>query len=64
MQTSSNGVALAWGAMIFGTVFSLVVGVLILFGVLTTTLWWTVAAMVLLVLSNALNLRAIRRRRD
>lgn len=62
--SDSSGEAVAWGSIIFGSVFGLLVAVLILVGVLTTTLWWTVAAMALLVLSNALNLRAIRRRRD
>lgn len=62
MQRNTRDTAPGWAMIIFASIFGVTVAVLILFGVLGATLWWTVAAMGLLILSNVLSLRAIRRR--
>ncbi|SDQ87505.1 hypothetical protein [Microbacterium sp. cf332] len=51
----------AWGFLLFGVVYGVVVAVMIITGALSTTLWFTVAAMAMLAASQALNLRAISR---
>lgn len=47
--------------MVFGVVYGLVVGVLVLTGVLSSGLWFTVAGMVLLALSQWMTLRSLNR---
>lgn len=50
------------GLLIFGGVFGTVCAALILAGVLSPTLWFTVVAMALLVLSQAIVIATKRRR--
>lgn len=50
------------GLTVFGVLFGVVCAVLILTGVVSGTLWFTVVAMALLVLSQGLTIRQKRRR--
>ncbi|WP_455904699.1 LPXTG cell wall anchor domain-containing protein [Microbacterium sp.] len=53
----------SFGLMIFGAVFGSLCAVLILTGVVSSTLWFTVIAMALLVISQGLIVIAKRRKR-
>lgn len=50
-----------WVGLGIISAFALTLIILLLTGVLGSTVWWTAAAMVLLAISNALSIRAIRR---
>lgn len=61
MSRNRSSTSVNTGLLLFGAVFGLLCAVLILAGVLGPTLWVTVVAMVLLVISQALTIRAKRR---
>lgn len=63
MRGNGTSTSIHWGLLAFGAVFGLVCAVLILTEVLSATLWFTVAAMACLVLSQALVIRTKRRNR-
>lgn len=50
-----------WWGLAFALVFGTLCVILILTGVVGGTVWWTAAAMGLLAISSALNIRAISR---
>lgn len=62
MRDNGTNTNVNLGLLIFGGAFGLVCAVLILTGVLSPTLWFTVIAMALLVVSQWLAIRAKRRR--
>ena len=61
MSTRWRNTAWNWWGLAFALTFGTLCVVLILTEVVGTTVWWTAAAMGLLALSSALNIRAIAR---
>lgn len=63
MHTPERGIAIAWGGLIFASLFAIVCLVLSVLGVVGDGVWFTFAAMLLLAWSHATTLIRDRRQR-